>query len=175
MSLFGFCSNISSFVGCFLLIPAAFTVGMGEIFAVFLFPKAFGLHLFFIGPDFGRDAGPLKRLTFFALIDTGTEDVNDLVIFFLLFRGKDKGIRSRNEPETAGVIVPGGRGRTVQFPFDGFMDSLGRIQAQRKSSIVCLGAQILTIPGFRRRSPEFSDSVRRVWRVSERFPFSIPS
>jgi len=59
--------------------------------------------------------------------------------------GKDKGIRSRNEPETAGAAVSGSRRKTVQFPFNDFPDSFCRIQAQRKSGIACLGAQVFTI------------------------------
>ena len=66
----------------------AFAVGMGEILAVFLFPKAFGLHLFFIGPDFGCNPGAFQRLTLFALVDAGAEDVNDFAVLFLFSDGK---------------------------------------------------------------------------------------
>ena len=79
---------------------------MGEIFAVFLFPEAFGLHFLFVRPDFGRDAGAFQRLTLFALVDAGTEDVDDfrLVRFLiLLFAAQNERVRGRTETETAGA------------------------------------------------------------------------
>ena len=129
----------------FFFFPVAFAVRVGNILAVLCKWKAFFFHFLLVCPLFLRDFCAVQNPAIFALIGPGTKDVNDLVISFLLFRGKDKGIRSRNKPETAGADVSGSRRKTVQFPFDGFPDSLCRIQAQRKSGIVCLGTKLLTI------------------------------
>jgi len=94
---------------------------MRQILAVFLFPKAFGLHLFFIGSDFGCDAGPLQRLTLFALVGAGTKDVDDFLLvrlLFLLYSAQSEEGRGRKESETAGATGAVFRREAVEFPLN---------------------------------------------------------
>jgi hypothetical protein len=119
---------------------------MREILAVFLFPKAFGLHLFCIGPDFGRNMFVFQCLTILALITAGTKDVDDLVILFLLFfAAQNEGVRGRKESETAGVDGVFFRRDAVEFPLNDRAEDFHRVQSQRDCGLESLGAEFLTI------------------------------
>ena len=113
----------------------AFAVRMRQILAVFLFPKAFGLHLFFIGPDFRRDTGAFQRLTLFALVDAGTKDVDDFLLILSLprlphFAAQSEGVRGWKESETAGAAVSVIRRNTVEFPLNGRAEDFPWVQTK---------------------------------------------